>query len=94
MLEISAQEFSENREKFLLIDVREMEEHKEASIPDSLNIPLGELPQRHTELPQGKPIVVMCARGGRSAQAVKFLAKHNIEAINLVGGITALQKFI
>ncbi|MNL79940.1 hypothetical protein D3C87_2066560 [compost metagenome] len=40
----------------------------------SLNIPLGELRERIKEVPAGKPIVVHCAGGSRSAAGSSIIA--------------------
>ena len=74
----------------VLIDVRQPEEHAEASIPGSILIPLGELPQRLSEIPQADEVLVHCKAGGRSARAVAFLHEQGrTEAINVAGGMDA-----
>lgn len=89
MKEIGQEEFRKNQNKYTLVDVREPDERAIKSIEPALAIPLGELKDRYREIPLDKPIVCMCARGGRSAKACQFLAKQGIEAINLKGGIMA-----
>ena len=42
-------------------------------LPGALLLPLAELPARAAELPAGRPLVVYCQRGGRSARAVALL---------------------
>jgi rhodanese-related sulfurtransferase len=77
----------------LLIDVREPQEFQICRIPGSTLIPLGVLPQRLDELratTAGRPIVVHCKSGARSAKAVKLLHEAGIDqARNLKGGILA-----
>ena len=62
-------------------------------IPGSTLIPLGELPKRLAELPQGPgspEIVVHCKMGGRSAKAVALLRERGFTQVkNLKGGILA-----
>ena len=76
-----------------VLDVREPREFEICRIPGSVLIPLGDLPKRLAEVPQGAgapEIVVHCKMGGRSAQAVALLQQHGIEnAKNLTGGILA-----
>lgn len=76
-------------EKLFILDVREVFEHQSQKIPGSTLIPLGELPNRLSELEKyrGKEIVVYCASGSRSAAACKFLQARGFNAINLSGGI-------
>ncbi len=76
-----------------VLDVREPREFEICRIPGSVLIPLGDLPKRLAEVPQGAgapEIVVHCKMGGRSAKAVALLQQHGIEnAKNLTGGILA-----
>ncbi len=62
-------------------------------IPGATLIPLGELPKRLGELPQGPgapDIVVHCKMGGRSAKAVQLLRENGVTRVqNLTGGILA-----
>jgi adenylyltransferase/sulfurtransferase len=93
--EVSVEELKarlERREDFLLLDVREPAEHALARIPGSQLIPLGQLPQRLDELAQyrGRPILVHCRSGNRSAQAVRLLRERGFPgAVNVAGGIAA-----
>jgi molybdopterin/thiamine biosynthesis adenylyltransferase/rhodanese-related sulfurtransferase/molybdopterin converting factor small subunit len=80
----------EGRDPLWILDVREPREFEICRIPGSTLIPLGELPKRLAEVPQGAgapEIVVHCKMGGRSAKAVALLREHGIPARNLTGGI-------
>jgi sulfur-carrier protein adenylyltransferase/sulfurtransferase len=71
-----------------LLDVREPHEWPISDLPESVKIPLGQLPQRYSELAQDADLVVYCRTGGRSAQAVQFLKQRGYgRAANLTGGI-------
>jgi rhodanese-related sulfurtransferase len=71
-----------------LLDVREPHEWPISDLPESVKIPLGQLPQRYSELAQDADLVVYCRTGGRSAQAVQFLQQRGYgRAANLTGGI-------
>ena len=76
-----------------ILDVREPREWEICKLPGTTLIPLGELPKRLAEVPQGPgapDIVVHCKMGGRSAKAVRLLRDHGItNARNLTGGILA-----
>lgn len=73
-----------------LLDVREASEVVQCSIAGSVHIPLGQLPQRVSEVPRDRPIVVHCHHGGRSARAVLWLKQNGYEnVVNLTGGIDA-----
>ena len=79
-------------EEFLLLDVREPQEHRTARIGDSLLLPLGELEARAGELEawRGRRIVIHCHHGRRSAMACEILERHGFPDVwNLAGGIEA-----
>lgn len=78
----------------LLLDVREPWEVQLAAIriPEAgtLNLPMGQIPQRLAELDPAQPILCICHHGMRSAQVVAFLERAGFESVyNLAGGIDA-----
>jgi adenylyltransferase/sulfurtransferase len=74
----------------LLLDVRERPEASFASLPGSVLIPLGELPDRVGELDPAASVVVYCHHGVRSARALEVLEKAGFtRARHLTGGIDA-----
>jgi sulfur-carrier protein adenylyltransferase/sulfurtransferase len=76
------------RENFQLVDVREPFEHEIASIDSARLIPLGELPDRLSELDREQLTIVHCHSGQRSAQAVRILRDAGFANVfNLEGGI-------
>ena len=76
------------REPWCLLDVREDWERDVASIDGSLDIPLGELPARVGEVPDDRPVAVLCHSGMRSARATAFLIQSGRSGIyNVMGGI-------
>ena len=80
--------FIDNNAGVFLLDVREPQEHQICSIPGSVLIPLGELPNRISELGGHKDVVVHCKSGVRSAKAVKILSDAGFTKVrNLSGGI-------
>jgi rhodanese-related sulfurtransferase len=96
--EIDAAEFRRRLEAgraIRLIDVREPWEVAIARLPQALNIPLNELPQRLQELDTKAETVVMCKSGGRSRRAAAFLVSRGFEHVaNLSGGIDAWTRDI
>jgi adenylyltransferase/sulfurtransferase len=83
------------REPLTLLDVREPFEFDIARIDDAELIPLGELPQRHSELDADAELVVFCHSGVRSARAVELLRERGFKrAVNLEGGIDAWSREI
>lgn len=74
----------------LLVDVREQAEWDAGRIPGATHMPLSELPQRWTELPEAERTVFVCRSGGRSmAAAEAFAAAGRLGCANLMGGVAA-----
>ena len=72
-----------------VLDVREPHEYQICNIGGHL-IPLGDLPNRVSELDSSREIVAHCRSGKRSAEAVEFLRKSGFrKLLNLKGGILA-----
>ncbi len=77
-------------EDFILVDVREAHEYQIASIPKATLIPLGQLPNRLSELPRDARIVCHCKSGVRSGKAVDLLKQNGYTRVsNMKGGILA-----
>jgi len=89
--EITVEEFQrlrQEREDFVLVDVREPHEWAISAFPESVKIPLGQLPQNLNRLSTADEIVVHCKTGGRSAKAVALLREAGFRKVrNLTGGI-------
>jgi len=67
-----------------LVDVRTPEEHKQGSIKNSLNINFYDndfAAQVDSKLDKNQPVLLYCARGGRSAKAAKMLKKQGFTKI-------------
>jgi rhodanese-related sulfurtransferase len=78
-----------------LLDVREPWEVEICRLPDSVNIPLAELPGRLGTLPRDNVLVVLCHHGVRSRQAAQWLRANGIaNAVNLSGGIDAWARLV
>jgi adenylyltransferase/sulfurtransferase len=73
-----------------LIDVRERWEYDTGHLPDAVNIPLGELPQRIDELARAAGAVFICRSGGRSMRACALALQAGVTSpANLEGGMLA-----
>ena len=72
----------------VLVDVREPWEAQLVSIPGSVLIPLGELPDRLGELDTDADIVLYCHHGSRSDRALQFLERMEFAHVrHLTGGV-------
>lgn len=74
----------------MLVDVREESEFGVMRVPGAVLMPLSTFTTRFEELPHDRPLLLMCAVGGRSARATEFLVANGYpDATNVAGGITA-----
>ncbi|WP_173467773.1 rhodanese-like domain-containing protein [Fibrobacter succinogenes] len=76
----------------VLIDVRTPAEvAKGMAAATAINIPLQEMPQRLSEFPKDKDLLIYCRSGKRSMAASKFLVENGYTRVfNVEGGILAL----
>ncbi len=85
--EISVDQAAAKREQgAFILDVREPQEWQEYHIPGSTLIPLGELPNRLSEVPKDREIVVVCRSGNRSRTGSEILAKNGFSRVTSMAG--------
>lgn len=89
MSEITTAEAEQRRGSATIVDVREPAETAAGMIPGAVNIPLGQLTSRLGELETGRPVITVCAAGGRSARAAADLLISCYCADTMAGGTTA-----
>jgi rhodanese-related sulfurtransferase len=71
-----------------LVDVREPHEFAAGHIPGAVNLPLSRF--NPAELPQGRPVILTCQAGGRSARACAAARQAGRDdVINHQGGFGA-----
>jgi rhodanese-related sulfurtransferase len=73
----------------ILVDVRQPEEYIQGHIGGAKLIPLSELRQRLTELPNNREIICVCRSGNRSDFAARQLDSAGYKVSNLQGGMIA-----
>ncbi len=78
-----AVEIVKSTPNIIILDVRTSEEFNSGHINGAKNFPLAELASRSAELEKfrGKPLLVHCASGHRSAKAVRILSKKQFGPI-------------
>jgi hydroxyacylglutathione hydrolase len=70
-----------------VVDVRSRAEWEAGHIPGVVNIPAGEIADRMEALPQGRPLVMHCQGGTRSAIATSLLDARGITGVlDMPGG--------
>lgn len=73
-----------------LLDVREPHELQISALPNAVNIPLGALASRLSELDSAEDMVIFCKVGTRSTRALELLVSAGFKKVkNLKGGINA-----
>jgi rhodanese-related sulfurtransferase len=83
-----ARSLLEQKKTMVLLDVRTPDEFRQARLKGALLIPINEVERRLGELPKGRPILVYCAVGSRSALVARFLAARGYgEVYNMTDGI-------
>lgn len=83
-----------NRERAVVIDVREPAEYAAGHIVNSKNVPLASL-EAGTGMPKNKalPVLLLCASGARASRAVVTLRQLGYEnARTLTGGLAAWRE--
>ena len=75
--------------EFQLVDVRHPHEWEAGHIKGSRHVPLDQLVARIGEVDPGRPVVMVCRAGPRSAQAVTLLSARSRSAEYLEGGVLA-----
>lgn len=74
----------------VVLDIRSETEHAGGHVAGSLNIPLSHLEDRIGDVPAGRPVVVHCEGGYRSAIGASLLKKLGRKDVHdLVGGFKA-----
>jgi rhodanese-related sulfurtransferase len=71
-----------------LIDVREDDEWQAGHAPDAVHLPMTQVPERLAEIPAGRPVVIVCRSGHRSAEVVRYLLGQGHDNVrNLADGM-------
>jgi len=78
------------KEDVYLLDVRDPHEYEIVHLPDSHLIPMNEVLDRLSEIPQSGNVIVMCKVGARSAQVLRYLHEVGLKNVkHLHGGLEA-----
>ncbi|MGE0802124.1 MAG: rhodanese-like domain-containing protein [Lautropia sp.] len=88
--ELAAWRADPQRPAPLVLDVREPWETELVKLPDSLLVPMRQIPGALDRIDRDRPVVCLCHHGARSLQVAQFLEHHGFaDVINLHGGIDA-----
>lgn len=87
---LEAKALIETRKDLLLVDVRSPDEFRGGSLPGATLIPFWDFAKGRYDLPKDRPILLICAVGGRSLACGQMLStKGYREVYNLQGGLDA-----
>lgn len=74
----------------VLVDVRTVQEYREGHIPESRNVPLGQLDKiTSVAKNKGTRLFVYCYSGSRSRRAASILRQMGYTNVTNIGGIAA-----
>lgn len=81
------QQFKQPNKTHMLIDVRSPEEFAGEHIAGAINIPVQALQQRLNDVPQDRPVVLICRSGNRTKMAAQILTRAGYTNIYDLGGL-------
>jgi rhodanese-related sulfurtransferase len=88
-----AKSLIESRKDLMLVDVRGQDELLEGYIAGSVLMPVWDIVKGVQRPPHNKPILIICAVGGRSLALGKLMSKNGWDEVyNLKGGIEAWKE--
>lgn len=91
---LDVNEFRSNTDDYTIVDIRNRSEVEAGKVfANAVAIPLPELRERVSEIPTGKPIVVHCAAGYRSAAGTSIIKNHLSEQTEVYDLGEAIKQF-
>lgn len=80
--------------KVLLLDIRSREEFEMKGISGSVNVPFDEISTGLSQLPDDKPVYVLCRTGDLSEEVAEILEDRGYDVYNIEGGYAAYVVFL
>lgn len=85
-----ALQLQQARNDLIFLDVRTPQERSNGAIPGTRLVSIYDLMQGKVDLPKDKPLLLVCAVGGRSYVAAQVMSRQGFQEVyNLSGGIKA-----
>ena len=79
-------QLANNKEDYVLLDVREPYRFQEQHLNGAVNCPYG-IVDGKKEIQTSKKLIVYCDFGGQSMMAARHLTKEGYKVYNIVGGV-------
>jgi rhodanese-related sulfurtransferase len=77
----------------LIVDVREPDEFASERVEGAVLVPISQFVARHGDLPQDRPLLMLCRSGSRSGSATMYLLQNGwADVRNISGGIVAWRQ--
>lgn len=93
--EITAKEFAALEQSAVtLVDVREPDEIIVHPLDGAVNLPFSKFPAGLDEVPQGKPVYVICRTGDWSGEVAEILEDRGYDAYSVAGGYKAYSALV
>lgn len=90
---VEALQMQQSRSDLIFLDVRTPQERSYGAIPGTKLVSIYDLMKGTIPLPKDKPILLVCAVGGRSYVAAQVMSRQGFQEVyNLSGGISAWVK--
>ena len=92
LVKIAEWDAPRTRPEAVRLDVREKAETMAYSVPDAVEVPLGQLRDRLGELDRNKEYIIFCGIGVRAYNAARILAQNGFENVSVYpGGVRFYQ---
>lgn len=92
--EITAEEFSKlSFDGITIVDAREPDEVLIHEIPGAINVPFSRIGTELKNVPNDKPVYVICRTGDFSGEIAEILADRGYDSTNVLGGYDEYKKF-
>jgi rhodanese-related sulfurtransferase len=75
-----------NKEKVIIIDLRDKKDYKRGHVPSAINIEYENLELYKQKLSRYRQIVLYCDRGSISLLAARDLSRMGYNIVNVIGG--------
>lgn len=86
------EQFELSRDSVVVLDIRKSEDFAKGHLEGAINIPMGEIGQRMTEIPMDQEIAVICYSGQTASQTAGVLKMAGYNTKVITGGFGAVEK--